>query len=92
MLFRSVRLAVREVEAQHDAREADRAEKAAANQAQELKCATDEYARDLERLEREYETKLESCIAVSTTLELERESLRSQLRRAREELGAAELE
>ena len=88
----AVRLAVREVEAQHDAREADRAEKAAANQAQELKCATDEYARDLERLEREYETKLESCIAVSTTLELERESLRSQLRRAREELGAAELE
>jgi DNA repair exonuclease SbcCD ATPase subunit len=88
----AVTLAVREVEAQHDAREADRAEKAASDHARELKRATDEYERDLERLEREYETKLESCIAVSTTLELERESLRSQLRRAREELSAAELE
>ena len=39
----------------------------------------------MEQLDREYGAKIESCIAVSAALELERETLRGQLRRVREE-------
>jgi hypothetical protein len=86
----AVRLAVAEVEAQHEVRVADFTQKADASKATELKRANDDFSKELAHLEREYETKLESCITVSTALELERESLRGQLRRAREELGASE--
>ena len=88
----AVRLAVGEVEAQHATRLEELAEKSRLDRASDLKRAHDEHAKELEYLEREYETKLESCMTVSTALELERESLRDQVRRAREEVAAEALE
>lgn len=88
----AVRLALRELEAQYEARANEVAKTMNIAHTHELQRASDEFSKELALLEREYETKIESCIAVSATLELERESLRTQLRRAREELSASESE
>lgn len=88
----AVRLALREFEDQYEARAKEVAQNTAIAHAQELQRSSDEYSKELALLEREYESKIESCIAVSATLELERESLRTQLRRAREELSTSESE
>ena len=82
----AVRLAVREVEAQHEVRSSEMMEKATTSAEAELKRATEE------QLDREYGAKIESCIAVSAALELERETLRGQLRRVREEFCALEMQ
>lgn len=87
----AVRLAVSQVEAQHEIRLSESAEKMRLEKASELKRVNDDYSKELEHLDREYELKLESCLTVSDALELERESLRDQLRRARDELAAESL-
>ena len=88
----AVRLAVREVEAQHEVRSAEMMEKATTSAEAELKRATEEHSKEMEQLDREYGAKIESCIAVSAALELERETLRGQLRRVREEFCALEMQ
>ncbi|CEF97370.1 unnamed product [Ostreococcus tauri] len=88
----AVRLATEEIKTHYEAREGDAAVKSENIRVRELKRVSEQYSKELEQLEREYAAKLESCIAVSATLELERESLRSQLHRARQELGVSEAE
>ena len=88
----AVRLAVREVEAQHEVRSAEMMEKATTSAEAELKRATEEHSKEMEQLDREYGAKIESCIAVSAALELERETLRGQLRRVREEFCTLEMQ
>ena len=88
----AVRLAVREVEAQHEVRSAEMMEKAKTSAEAELKRATEEHSKEMEQLDREYGAKIESCITVSAALELERETLRGQLRRVREEFCALEMQ